>query len=66
MDWGGYLGRDPTRVRASTAEALRWYEEGALDPRPEHSFPLEEAADALEIQATRQTTGKVVLTTGRN
>lgn len=61
-DWGGYLRRDPTTVRASTAEALRWYEEGALDPRPSHTFPLERAADVLEGQAARSVTGKVVLT----
>ena len=61
-DWGGYLRRDPTTVRASIAEALRWYEEGALGPRPSHTFPLERAADALEGQAARSVTGKVVLT----
>jgi NADPH2:quinone reductase len=63
-DWGGYVRREPETVRAATAEALRWYEEGALDPRPSHEFPLEEAADILEAQAAREIVGKAVLTVG--
>lgn len=65
MDWGGYLRRDPTTLRASTAEALGWYEAGALNPRPSHTVPLERAADALEDQTARRITGKVVLITGQ-
>ena len=66
MDWGGYLRREPETIRAATAEALGWYEEGALNPRPSHTFSLEEAADVLEQQTTRQLTSKVVLTTNRD
>lgn len=66
MDWGGYLRREPERVRAATAETLGWYEEGALNPHPTHTFSLEEATDALEQQTARQLTGKVVLTTNRD
>lgn len=62
LDWGGYLRRDPETVEASTAEALHWYMEGVLDPRPPRTFPLEQAADALEAQAVRGVTGKMVLT----
>ncbi len=65
IDWGGYLRRYPETVRTATAEALRWYEEGALDPRPSQTFPLEKAADALEKQTARHTTGKIVLTGSR-
>ncbi len=64
-DWGGYLRRDPATVRASIAEALRWYGEGALNPLPSHTFPLERAADALGEQTARRITGKVVLITGQ-
>jgi NADPH2:quinone reductase len=63
MDWSGYLIREPEKVRASIAEALGWYSEGVLDPRPSHIFLLERAADALKAQAARQITGKVVLAT---
>ncbi len=66
MDWGGYLRREPETVRASTAEALQWYEEGALDPRPSGTFPLERAADALGAQTARQSTGKLVLVVGQD
>jgi NADPH2:quinone reductase len=66
LDWGGYLRREPAMVRASIAEALRWYREGALDPSPSHTYPLERAADALETQAARRITGKVVLISGQD
>ena len=66
LDWGGYLRREPATVRASTAEALRWYGEGALGPRPSHTFPLERAANALEAQTARHITGKVVLTSDQD
>jgi NADPH2:quinone reductase len=65
LDWGGYLRREPAMVRASMAEALRWYEEGALDPSPSHTYPFEQAAVALEAQTARRITGKVVLTSGQ-
>lgn len=64
MDWGGYLRRDPGMVRSTTAEVLSWYEEGALNPHPTHTFTLEQAATALEGQTARQIIGKVVLLTG--
>lgn len=66
MDWGGYLRREPETVQASTLETLRWYEEGGLNPKPSHTFPLEQAAEVLQQLTTRQLTGKVILTTGRN
>ena len=61
VDWGGYLRREPETVRTATQEALRWYTEGALDPTPSNTFPLEEAAKALEAQAARGLRGKAVL-----
>jgi NADPH:quinone reductase len=66
LDSGGYLRPEPQTVGASIAEALRWYVEGALDPQPSRKFPLEQASEALEVQAARQITGKVVLTIGGN
>jgi NADPH:quinone reductase-like Zn-dependent oxidoreductase len=51
-------------VGAATVGALRWYEEGTLDSRPSHEFPLEEeaAANVLEAQAARKVAGKAMLT----
>lgn len=66
IDWGGYLRREPDTVQASLAEGLRWYEEGALRPKPSHVYPLEQAAEVLEARAARELTGKVVLVTGRD
>lgn len=64
VDWGGYLRREPETVRSATEEALLWYSEGFLDPKPEHVFQLEEAAEALEAQAARRLQGKAVLVNG--
>jgi NADPH2:quinone reductase len=66
LDWGGYLRCEPVMVQTSMAEALRWYEEGALDPSSSHTYPLERAADPPEAQTTRRITGKVVLTSGQD
>jgi len=65
LDWGGYLRRYLETVKAFNTEVIRWYAEGALDARPSRTFPLEHAADALEAQAVRGLTGKVMLTTER-
>jgi NADPH2:quinone reductase len=64
LDWGGYLRREPQTVGASIAEALRWYAEGAIDPRPSHKFSLEHASEALKAQDARQISGKMMLITG--
>ena len=42
----------------------RWYAEGKLKPHISATFPLERAADALTLMASRKVTGKVVLTVG--
>lgn len=63
VDWGGYLMREPERIRASISEALKWYSEGLVNPRLSYSFLLEYAADALQMQSDRRIAGKVVLAT---
>jgi NADPH2:quinone reductase len=63
--WGAYRTRDPETVRRSLEEALSWVGEGRLQPDVPETFPLERAADALHRLRSRQSIGKVVLTTGR-
>jgi NADPH2:quinone reductase len=39
-----------------------WFAQGKLKPHISASFPLDRAADALTLMASRKVTGKVVLT----
>ena len=62
---GFYLGRlmalKPQLVRVETEEVLALWRRGALRPVVGAEFPLEQANDAHELIASRQSTGKVVL-----
>lgn len=67
--WGAYLRRDADTIRLareSYATLLGWVAEGRLRPHVSHRFPLDQAADALALLGARKTTGKVVLTMGRD
>jgi len=62
---GFYLGRlmgfRPDLVRLEVAELLALWRRGALHPVVGAEYPLEQANEALDLIATRQSTGKVVL-----
>lgn len=60
--WGGYLKFNPAALMESLGELLKMYEAGALRPHISHVLPLTQAQDALDLMATRKSTGKVVLT----
>ena len=62
--WGAYLKRDPSVIRKSFDELIRWYGDGLLAPHVSNTFQLEETPDALEMLMARKSTGKVVLVTG--
>lgn len=61
--WGEFARREPQRCAEALDQLFRWYGEGKLKPRVEATFPLERAADALQLLAHREVRGKVVLTT---
>jgi NADPH2:quinone reductase len=63
--WGAFTAREAELNRANLAELGRWYREGKIKPHVSATFPLERAADALNVILERKATGKVVLTTGR-
>jgi NADPH2:quinone reductase len=63
--WGAFTAREPARNAENLAELMRWYVEGRLRPLVSRTYPLEQAARALNDMAARRVTGKVVLTTGR-
>jgi NADPH2:quinone reductase len=54
------------KVQDFTAMARlgQWYADGRLKPHISATLPLERAADALTLMASRKVTGKVVLTAG--
>ena len=62
--WGEFTRREPKKFAESIAQLGRWYAEGKLKPHISATFPLERAADALTLMASRKVTGKVVLTVG--
>lgn len=60
--WGGYSARQPRVITDSLRTLLAWYAEGKIWPHISQTFPLEQAAAALNSLINRQSTGKVVLT----
>jgi NADPH2:quinone reductase len=62
--WGDFTRREPRQFAESIAQLGRWYREGKLKPHVSRTFPLEKAAEALQLMAARQVKGKVVLTVG--
>lgn len=60
--WGGYSARQPRVITDSLRTLLTWYAEGKIRPHISQTYPLEQAAAALNSLINRQSTGKVVLT----
>ncbi len=60
--WGGYSARQPRVITDSLRTLLAWYAEGKIKPYISQTYPLAEAATALNNLMQRQSTGKVVLT----
>ena len=60
--WGDFTRREPREFAASVGQLGQWFAEGKLRPHVSQTFPLHEAAQALNLMATRQVKGKVVLT----
>jgi len=61
--WGDFARREPQRFRASVEQLGRWYREGKLRPHVSQTLPLAKAAEAINLLASRQAKGKIVLTT---
>lgn len=60
--WGGYLKFNPDALKESLNELMTWYADGRLKPHISHVLPLAQAQEALDLLATRKSTGKVVVT----
>jgi len=60
--WGAAVERDPARHRAAVGELFELYRQGRIRPNISQWFPLARAGEAIAALASRQTTGKVVVT----
>jgi NADPH2:quinone reductase len=62
--WGDFTRREPKLFAESAGQLARWYREGKLKPHVSATFPLAQAADAMNLLASRKAKGKVVVTIG--
>ncbi len=63
--WGANRRRDLDAFRESFRELSKLYEDGVLKPLTSATYDLADASQAYADLASRKTTGKIVLTTGR-
>ncbi|MEO1548928.1 MAG: NADPH:quinone oxidoreductase family protein [Pseudomonadota bacterium] len=59
--WGGYAKLRPSVLTDSFKRLFAWFEAGKLSPHVSHVLPLDQANAALDLLATRKSTGKVVV-----
>jgi len=59
--WGDFARREPRAFAESARQLTQWYREGKLRPHVSATFPLEKAAEAMNLLASRQAKGKVVI-----
>jgi NADPH2:quinone reductase len=59
--WGDYARREPKAFAESARQLAQWFRDGKLRPHISATFPLEKAAEAMNLLASRQAKGKVVI-----
>ncbi len=60
--WGSFTQRDPHRHAENTAQLMRWFEDGKLQPHIGGAYGLTHVRDALADVMERRAHGKIVLT----
>ncbi len=60
--WGGYAKFRPDIMRGSLEALMTMYAKGQIKPHVGATYPLAQAAEALELLRARKSTGKVVVT----
>jgi NADPH2:quinone reductase len=63
LQWSDYRERDPAWVRRVQTELFAMYEAGQLPPAVMRTFPIDQFASALDLLASGEVRGKLVLTT---
>ena len=61
--WGAFTRKEPENNRSNNEELLQFFVEGKVKPHIYATYPLEEAAQALNDVLYKRVSGKVVLTT---
>src|SRR5437764_7018191 len=59
--WGSFMAREASHYQENIQELLSWFSAGKLKPHISATYPLEEAAEALNDVMSRKVKGKVVL-----
>lgn len=59
--WGASVFRDPKGHAENVGELFQMYAEGRIKPRISASYPMDQAAEALNLMQDRKVMGKVVL-----
>jgi NADPH2:quinone reductase len=62
--WGEFTKREPQAFAQSARQLARWYKEGKLKPHVSATFPLAQAAEAMNLLVSRKAKGKVVIRIG--
>jgi NADPH2:quinone reductase len=62
--WGDFTKREPQAFAESARQLARWYRDGKLKPHVSASYPLAQAAEAMNLLASRKAKGKVVIRIG--
>ena len=62
--WGEFTRREPKLFAESARQLARWYAQGKLKPHVSATYPLAKAAEAMNLLASRQAKGKVVIRIG--
>ncbi|MDT0496689.1 NADPH:quinone oxidoreductase family protein [Algiphilus sp. W345] len=61
--WGAFVSREPQASFDNFQQLFEWYAEDRLKPMVSKTYPLAEAAQALQDMLERKVTGKLALTT---
>ncbi len=59
--WGAFAQRQPQDNAANFEQLFAWYSEGKVKPLVSQTFPLEQAAEAINTLGQRKAVGKVVV-----
>ncbi|MCZ4324358.1 NADPH:quinone oxidoreductase family protein [Pseudomonas anguilliseptica] len=59
--WGSFAQRQPQDNAANFQQLFAWHAEGKLKPLVSQTFPLEQAAEAINTLGQRKAVGKVVV-----
>ena len=62
--WGDFTRREPQVFGESARQLARWYRQGKLKPHVSATYPLAQAAEAMNLLASRKAKGKVVIRIG--